>query len=386
MDNSGFHPDRLLGNVQFATETFTIWYREMDVFESPDKAPSPDVDVLTMRRHRRSFSPKIEELAIAYFERSEPLRDALNSVLGANHDEFADRLFNAATLFPCDLNGKSLLKYDPPTLDSPRQLAQHALVRMIQAAAVGDRELFDSWWEKLRGETDAAEFTHEGLQMCAGRLLTLSRQQNKEESIADVKKLMSQIGWEFTSRIACEIIDAGATLSVIARRAISCWTDQDFSNVALTERGLLAAPDVPDDWAANQTAGLGSEINPDASASSDAGRSVPDTPPREPKRSTQRGDGQTKLIAALTNHHEYGEARPLNLAPIGNNELARVAEVSTSTASTFFNKQFGGYDKYRAICRDSRSLISSLKLLNAEYTPGDLYGRRPVDEDDRDEE
>src|SRR5262249_18814112 len=41
---------------------------------------------------------------------------------------------------------------------------------------------------------------------------------------------------------------------------------------------------------------------------------------RTPKRSTERGEGRAKLIAALTKHHQYADGGCLNLEPIGNNE------------------------------------------------------------------
>src|SRR5262249_8094099 len=62
-----------------------------------------------------------------------------------------------------------------------------------------------------------------------------------------------------------------------------------------------------------------------------------------PKRSTERGEGRAKLIAALTKHHQYAEGGCLNLEPIGNNELAKAAGVSPSTASAFFNDKFQGH-------------------------------------------
>jgi hypothetical protein len=105
----------------------------------------------------------------------------------------------------------------------------------------------------------------------------------------------------------------------------------------------------------------------------------------KPKRSTERGDGRTKLIAALTKHHQYADGGSLNLEPVGNNELADLADVSPSTASGFFSKHFGGHTKYTAVCRNSTTLAASLKLLNNEFAPHELYGRRPPDEDDRDE-
>jgi hypothetical protein len=120
---------------------------------------------------------------------------------------------------------------------------------------------------------------------------------------------------------------------------------------------------------------------------------APDLPPAEPhapvpraKRSTERGEGQAKLIAALTKHHLYADGSCLNVEPIGNNELAKLAGVSASTASAFFNNKFKGHTKYRAVCRDAGRLADSLKALNGEFSPHHLYGRRPPGEDDRDDE
>lgn len=111
----------------------------------------------------------------------------------------------------------------------------------------------------------------------------------------------------------------------------------------------------------------------------------PESAPKH-KQSTARGDGHLKLISALTNHHRYADGSCLNAAPIGNNELARMAEVQPSTASDFFKKKFKGHTAYKALCRDTAKLIVALKLLNNEFIPCDLYGRSPADEDDRDGE
>ncbi len=102
------------------------------------------------------------------------------------------------------------------------------------------------------------------------------------------------------------------------------------------------------------------------------------------KRSTERGEGRVKLIAALTKHHQYADGGCLNPEPIGNNELANAAGVSPSTASAFFEKEFQGHTKYRALCRDVSKLAAALKLLNGEFAPHTLYGSQP--EDDRDDE
>jgi hypothetical protein len=93
-----------------------------------------------------------------------------------------------------------------------------------------------------------------------------------------------------------------------------------------------------------------------------------------------------KLIAALSKHHKYADGGCLNLEPIGNNELARAADVAPSTASAFFHDKFQGYRTYKALCWDKGRLAAALKLLNGEFSPHDLYRRRPADEDDRDDE
>lgn len=87
------------------------------------------------------------------------------------------------------------------------------------------------------------------------------------------------------------------------------------------------------------------------------------------KRSTQRGEARAKLIAALTKHHHYADGGALHLEPIGNNELARLADVDISTASAFFEKQFNGHDLYKKQCTDAAKLAFALKLLNGEVAP-----------------
>ncbi len=106
----------------------------------------------------------------------------------------------------------------------------------------------------------------------------------------------------------------------------------------------------------------------------------------KPKRSTERGEGRAKLIAALTNHHKYADGGCMHLEPIGVNELARQVDVSNSTASDFFNKEFGGperehgHARYKVVCRDSGSLVDSIKLLRGEFSPHNLYSRQPPSE------
>jgi hypothetical protein len=104
-----------------------------------------------------------------------------------------------------------------------------------------------------------------------------------------------------------------------------------------------------------------------------------------PKRSTERGEGRAKLIAALTKHHQYADGGCLNLEPISNNQLARLAGVAKRTASAFFKKEFDGHSKYRAGCADARRLGAALRLLNGEFAPHLLYGSNPPEKADRED-
>ena len=102
--------------------------------------------------------------------------------------------------------------------------------------------------------------------------------------------------------------------------------------------------------------------------------------PRSSKQcSTGRGDSRLKLISALTKHHQYAEGGCLNLEPIGNNELAKAAGVSPSTASAFFNDKFLGHTNYKALCRDAGKITAALKLLNDEFAPYHLLGAASSD-------
>jgi hypothetical protein len=103
------------------------------------------------------------------------------------------------------------------------------------------------------------------------------------------------------------------------------------------------------------------------------------------KRSTERGEARMKLIAALTKHHKYEDGSCLNMQPIGNNALARMARVDQATASAIFKREFLDHGKYKVTCFDERRLAAALKLLNAEFSPHILYGAKPPGEDDHDE-
>jgi hypothetical protein len=108
--------------------------------------------------------------------------------------------------------------------------------------------------------------------------------------------------------------------------------------------------------------------------------------PKKTKRSTVRGEGRAKLIAALTKHHEYADGGCLNSEPIGNNELARQADVAKRTASSFFSKEFHGHAKYQALCNDSPRLVAALKALNGEFRPHEFYDSRAPDDLEQEDE
>jgi|GEM_PF-2321441 len=131
---------------------------------------------------------------------------------------------------------------------------------------------------------------------------------------------------------------------------------------------------------------LGAGIRHETGRAESSGASRKTRTPTKAKRSTVKGEGQEKLIAALTQHHQYSDGGCLNDEPIRNNELARMAEVSRSTASAFFDKHFGGHLKYRAVCADAGLLVASLKLLNNEYSPLHLFGANPPGEDGREDD
>jgi hypothetical protein len=112
----------------------------------------------------------------------------------------------------------------------------------------------------------------------------------------------------------------------------------------------------------------------------------PHEPPKavKKKRSTERDEARVKLNSALTTHHQYSNGSCINHEPIGNNALARLAEVDKATASAFFKREFKGHKRYKVMCAKVEGLAAALKLLNKEYHPHHLYGGAPPDETERD--
>jgi hypothetical protein len=96
--------------------------------------------------------------------------------------------------------------------------------------------------------------------------------------------------------------------------------------------------------------------------------------PARPKKSTIKDEARDKLIAAFSAHHQYGDGGCLNWEHIGNNELARRAKVSKSTASGFFVDHFKGYATYKVLCaRNSKKVLAVIKALNGDFCAEDTY-------------
>lgn len=92
------------------------------------------------------------------------------------------------------------------------------------------------------------------------------------------------------------------------------------------------------------------------------------------KNNHNRDNANDLLIAVITKHHRYADGGCLHTEPIGNNKLARLANVAKSTASKFFRCKFREYRNYRIICRDTSRLVNTLKMLNNEISPHIVLG------------
>lgn len=109
-------------------------------------------------------------------------------------------------------------------------------------------------------------------------------------------------------------------------------------------------------------------------------------PPVREKRSTEKGEAEAKLIAALAAHHRYSDGSCLNLEPVKNNALARLADVDQGSASYFFKKHFRGHRQYTADCRNSGRLSGILAALVGDVAGWKLFGRAPASEGGRAED
>ena len=83
---------------------------------------------------------------------------------------------------------------------------------------------------------------------------------------------------------------------------------------------------------------------------------------------TPPGGARLRIIATLTKHHKYAINSCLNYEAIGVNALAKEAGVAAGSVTHFFNKFFDGHNKYKIACREQKTLIIKLKILNADFT------------------
>ncbi len=99
--------------------------------------------------------------------------------------------------------------------------------------------------------------------------------------------------------------------------------------------------------------------------------------PDRAKNRKLNGDARTKIIATLTEHHNYNNGAIGNYLPIGVGELAKKAQLgSKSTVTKFFTDEWGnketgstGWPIYRSICCNPArhdKLSAWLMILNGD--------------------
>lgn len=211
------------------------------------------------------------------------------------------------------------------------------------------KEIERQQWQKF------AEAIQASIQWAGDELA--ARHFNRPESIED---------WEHLARIIeipLESIRSGNLTTHEVFQCARAWADRQIVKAKLA--GQINA--------GSQEGGL---VEPVAETSTLA----------KHKRSSERGEGRLKLIAALTKHHKYADGGCLNLEPIGNNELSRLAGVAKRTASDFFGKEFEGHARYRAMCNDPQRLMAAIKALNGEFHPHDFYAARSPNEVEQEDE
>lgn len=60
-------------------------------------------------------------------------------------------------------------------------------------------------------------------------------------------------------------------------------------------------------------------------------------------------------------------ANVLNTTPLTMEQLAELSGASIESVKSFFESEFGGYDRYVETCKDPKGLELSLKRLIEEY-------------------
>jgi hypothetical protein len=83
---------------------------------------------------------------------------------------------------------------------------------------------------------------------------------------------------------------------------------------------------------------------------------------------TEPTDSQTKIIAALTQYHVYPDG-PYTDEPLSARKLAKLSNVSPTTATKFFDSELiGGQGKYETYCQSIEKLKFFLRRINGELS------------------
>ncbi len=122
-------------------------------------------------------------------------------------------------------------------------------------------------------------------------------------------------------------------------------------------------------WSCNATSRMLTEY---AGRLEDLAKRISELSQPKKKESTNRGEAEDLIVAAITEHHGFDGRTCSKLEPIGVNELARQRKISRSTVSAFFRKQYKGHQQYRTFCHDPSRLVASLQLLRREMPPSIL--------------
>ena len=121
---------------------------------------------------------------------------------------------------------------------------------------------------------------------------------------------------------------------------------------------------------------LSSDTNPESSPVTKSKAITPTSGKRRSK--VVVGDtieSDLKLATALVIHHEYKDDICTNFTPISCTDLSKRCDLSKNTASLFFKKKFGGYNKYVIMCGSNLNINAHMKLLNGDgLSPLKLLG------------
>ncbi len=219
-------------------------------------------------------------------------------------------------------------------------------------------------------ESDWVREKCEDLTQCREEIDCISEVAIPDSIPSDWRKTVADVG-DLASRLVPTILNASGNVKT------KTW-EPDKDSVRCIREAMWKIGE----WSVKLSIQAGELCKPPPAMAAEkptAGRDAPAG--KRDKRSTTKGDARTKLISALALHHKYGQTGYLNLEPIGCNAIAELAKVSGSTASKFFERNFGGHSSYMAKCRDAKSLTAKLKLLYDEFADPS-YGGEPMQGDE----